>query len=156
MKKILFTLVIFLIAPVIMASEPNVKTTTESYQDWQIACVEQGQQARCEMRQNLLNQNKGLVAVLSMAAKPDGSLLFQIALPHLLDLKVPVEIVVDEKKAADLPYSFCNATACFVVVDQPKTLIGAFRAGTVGRIKALSIANEDVVLGFSLKGFSCA
>lgn len=156
MKKILLTMLILFVSKSVLSAEPNVRTTTEAYQDWQIACVEQGVQARCEMRQNLLNQNKALVAVISLATKNDGNLLFQIALPHLLDLKTPVEITVDEKKAADLPYSFCNATACFVVVEQSTKLVSAFRAGTVGRIKARNLAKEEVVLGFSLNGFSSA
>jgi invasion protein IalB len=159
MKKAVLTFcAVAMLLPVQLLAEakPDRRTTTDAFDDWAINCIEQEDKRLCEMKQNLLNQNQALVAVLSLAKKPDGNMLFQIALPHLLDLTKPVAIIVDDKQLATPPFNFCNKTACFVVPADAESLIKAFRKGNSGRIQSVTITGEPIVLGFSLKGFSAA
>lgn len=138
------------------ADTPDRRTTTDAFEDWVINCVEQGKDKACEMKQSLLNSNKQLVAILSLAKKADGKMLFQLALPHLLDLTKPVSLTVDENRLAAYPYNFCNKTACFVIVADTTAMLKTFRKGSAGKIQAVTITGEPIALGFSLKGFSAA
>lgn len=152
----IFIALVLLPASVLAESKPDRRTTTDAFDDWVVNCIEQDGKKACEMKQNLLNANKALVAVLSLAKKNDGSILFQVALPHLLDLTRPVELVVDGQKIASYPFNFCNKVACFVLPADVDKLMKTFRKGNNGQIKSATITGEPIVLGFSLKGFSLA
>ena len=158
MKLSSFLIAILLFQPALLMAEakPDRRTTTDAFDDWAINCVEQEGKKACEMKQSLLNSNKALVAVLSLGKKSDGSILFQLALPHLLDLTRPVELTVDDNKLSSYPFNFCNKAACFVIPAETDKLMAAFRKGNAGQIKSVTITGEPIVLGFSLKGFSSA
>ena len=158
MKLTRYIGVVLLLLPALLLAEekPDRRSTTDAFDDWVINCVEQEGKKACEMKQSLLNSNKALVAVLSLAKKTDGTILFQIALPHLLDLTRPVELTVDDKKLSSHPFNFCNKIACFVIPADIDKLMTAFRKGNSGQIKSVTITGEPIVLGFSLKGFSSA
>lgn len=50
---------------------------------------------RCEMKRGLLNQDRQLVAMLSIIKKNSDAYLMQIALPLLVDLQAPIKISID-------------------------------------------------------------
>jgi len=156
MKKIFAALTILLSSSVVLAEEPNMKTSTETFKDWQIACVEQDNNRRCEMKQTLVNQKKQPVAVLSLVKKTRKDFLMQIALPHFLDLSVPVILTIDSKKIAELPYKYCNRVACFIVIENSDSIFSAFRKGEGGTIQAETVSKANLKLNFSLSGFSAA
>ena len=156
MKKYLFPAVLFFSTAVLAEEQPNVKTSTENYKDWQIACVEQGAVKRCEIKQTLVNQDRKPVSVISLAKKNKKELIMQIALPHLLDLSVPVKLDVDGKNQASLPFKFCNRVACFVIVDNNTAMFNAFKKGSAGTISTRAVTGDEVKLNFSLSGFSSA
>ncbi|MBF0256768.1 MAG: invasion associated locus B family protein [Gammaproteobacteria bacterium] len=139
----------------LQAEEPNNRTVTETYQDWQVVCIEQDQQARCEARQQLVNQNRQPVALISVG-KNDDSTILQFALPHLMDLTQVVKISIDDQKAQSYPYRFCNQAACFVQVDGKDPLLASFKKGTAGSLELTPLGQQPVRFGFSLKGFSVA
>ena len=58
--------------------KPNLKTSTETFQDWQVACVEQKNVKRCEMKQTLVNQNQQPLAVLSLAKNKKNELMMLV------------------------------------------------------------------------------
>jgi invasion protein IalB len=157
MKTPLLLVSSLLISSMLQAEEqPNVKTTTENYKDWQLACVEQGATKRCEIKQTLLNKDSKPVSVISLAKKNNKDLLMQIALPHMLDLSVPVKLDVDGKNQASLPFKYCNRAACFIFVDNDNALFNAFKKGYAGTINTQTVTGEAIKLGFSLNGFSSA
>lgn len=156
MKKISAVIISFFISGFVWAEEPDVKTTTETFKDWQLTCVENTDTKRCEIKQVLVNQNKQPVAVFSMIKTSKTASLMQITLPHLLDLTVPVKIQIDDKPVASLPYKFCNKVACFVMINDNKTVFDAFKKGSKGELAVKSMGNEEIKLNFSLSGFSAA
>jgi len=157
MKFILLVAIALLFPAWLVAEEkPEVKTSTETYKDWQLACVEQGEVKRCEIKQTLLNKDSKPVSVISLAKKNNNDLLMQIALPHMLDLSVPVQLDVDGKNQASLPFKYCNSIACFIFVDNDTTLFSAFKKGSSGTISTRSVTGEGIKLEFSLSGFSSA
>ncbi|NNJ90229.1 MAG: hypothetical protein HKP55_01025 [Gammaproteobacteria bacterium] len=157
MKKLLLLAFSLLISSTLQAEEqPNIKTSTENYKDWQLACVEQGAVKRCEIKQTLLNKDSKPVSVISLAKKNNNDLLMQIALPHMLDLSVSVQLDVDGKKQASLPFKYCNSVACFIFVDNDTALFNAFKKGSAGTISTRALTGEGIKLDFSLSGFSSA
>lgn len=157
MKKNLLIATTLLLSTSLVAQEkPDVKTSTENYQDWQISCVEQGKVKRCEMKQTLLNQERKPISVISLAKRTKTDLLMQIALPHMLDLSVPLKLAVDGKNQASLPFKFCNRVACFVIVDHNAAVFNAFKKGKAGVITTRTVNGEEVKLNFSLNGYSSA
>lgn len=157
MKNIFLFITGMIFSTLTLAEEqPNVKTSTENYKDWQIACVEQGVVKRCEMKQTLVNKDRKPVSVISLAKKNKKELVMQIALPHLLDLSVPVKLDVDGKNQASLPFKFCNRVACFVIVDNNTVIFNAFKKGSGGTISTKAVTGEEIKLNFSLNGFVAA
>ncbi len=155
MKKVLSVLALAMSLPVV-AEQPSMKTTSEAYKDWLVACVEQEGVKRCEMKQTLINQNQQTVAVFSAVKQGKNDTLMQIALPHLLDLTVPVKMTVDGKLIKNLPYKFCNQAACFVLMENDKQVTDAFKVGTAGEVEVQVMNGQQMKLGFSLSGFSAA
>ena len=76
MKHILLVAIALLFPAWLLAEEkPEVKTSTETYKDWQLACVEQGEVKRCEIKQTLLNKDSKPVSVISLAKKNNNDLI---------------------------------------------------------------------------------
>jgi len=155
MKKVLSVLALVMSLPV-AAEQPNMKTTSEAYKDWVVACVEQEGVKRCEMKQTLIKQNQQTIAVFSAVKRSQKDTLMQIALPHMLDLTIPVKMTVDGKLVKNLPFKFCNQVACFVLMENDKQVIDAFKVGTAGEVEVQVMNGQQMKLDFSLSGFSAA
>lgn len=149
-------LLLSLLASAVLAEEPNARTVTETYQDWQLVCSERNKATQCEARQQVMNQNQQTVALLTLAIVPEKKQLLQIALPHLLDLTKQVAIVIDEQKPRPYPFRFCNPTACFLIVEAGDPLFDQLKKGSAGVIKVTPMGQAEVGFKFSLKGFSAA
>jgi len=138
----------------VIAGEPDSRTVTEGFKDWQLVCVERSSEKQCEVKQTLVNQEKKVLAVLAVGNTKDNKQMLQITLPLLLDLTKPVKISIDKASPLTVPYNFCNNMACFVLTDN-KAIFNAFHKGTGGVISARPMgSSEDMKLNFSLKGFS--
>lgn len=156
MKKILSLAIVYSLLNLnAVADEPSIKTSSSVYQDWELACVEQGENKRCEVKQTLSNNAGQVVAVLTVA-KPDKETLFQVALPHMLDLKRGVKLEVDGNALKTLEYSFCNQAACFILEREPKELISSFNKGTESQLVATQLDGKKLTLVVSLNGFAAA
>ena len=140
---------------VLFAEEPNNRTVTETYQDWQVVCIEQEQKTRCEARQQLVNPKRQPVALISLG-KNEQDIIPQFALPHLMDLTQGVKISIDGQKAQSYPYRFCSPAACFVQVEGKDPLLAGFKKGTSGSMELTPLGQKPVSFGFSLKGVSAA
>jgi len=156
MIKLLVSASLLLLASSISAEEPSGRTVTETFTDWQLVCVEQGKVKRCEVKQTLVNQDNNVVAVITVAKKPDNELLLQLTLPHLLDLTKAVAVSVDGATPRTYPFRFCNKAACFVLAEDKK-LFAAFKKGSAGVLAVKPIGTAETMnLNYSLKGFSAA
>lgn len=136
---------------------PTNKTTTATYQDWLSSCVESDVGQRCEIKQNLVGNEGKLVSVMSLV-KPRSNMpaIVQIALPHMLDLSVPVKLSVDGNALSNLGYRYCNAAACFVIIENREEIIAAFKEGVQVQFELLAMNRQPIKLSFSLKGFTAA
>ena len=155
-KKVVFLMIAGFVSSISVAADSDMKTTTETFKDWQLVCVEQTDKKVCEMKQTLVNDKNQVVSVISLAKNSATSTMLQIALPHMVDLGVPVYIETDGAKVADLSYKFCNQVACFVVLDNDQKMLNAFIKANKGLLKFQTVAGQSVSLNFSLNGFSGA
>ena len=78
----------------------------------------------------------------------------QIAFPHAVNLKSPIELQIDEKDPIDLNYAYCNQSACFVAEIIGENFVNFFKAGNQISIKALFLDNREATITYSLKGFT--
>ena len=159
-KKIyLITLLAGLLPFSLSANEqPNLRTVTEQFQDWTVACVEQEKGAVCEARHAISAPEGGVMGQISFSNRSDvpDQMLFQVALPLLADLKRTVAIQVEGKESHQHQYAFCSPAACFVAEPAKPEMVTEFKKGVGFTIHARNIQNGEMALKGSLLGFSAA
>ncbi|MBT3968333.1 MAG: hypothetical protein HOL04_08285 [Gammaproteobacteria bacterium] len=164
MKKMTQVAVLLVIMPFsLLAAEdqPNVRTITEQFQDWTVACVEQEAATVCEARHAITAPDGGVQGQISISNRTDAEdqLLFQVALPLLADLKRTVAVQVEGKtkeEAHQFQYAFCSPVACFVAELANEKMVADFKKGVGFIIHARNIQNGEMALKGSLLGFSAA
>lgn len=162
MKKMIQTAVLLSAmtvgAAVANEDQPNVRTVTEQFQDWTVACVEQERGTVCEARHAISAPEGGVMGQISFSNRSDvpDQVLFQVALPLLADLKRTVAIQAEGKEAQQYQYAFCSPAACFVAEKANEQLISDFKKGVGFSIHARNIQNGEMALKGSLLGFSAA
>ena len=129
----------------------------ETYQDWQVACVQQNTGSRCIMRQQQVDQQSRqqvlAVELMVAAEKVDGVMV----LPFGLDLDKGVVLQVDEGEADPaLRFRTCLPAGCVVQVSFDDARIAALRKATALKIKVVADGGNETPLTVSLKGFSAA
>ena len=119
MVKILITL-LFLSLPL---HADNHVLIQENFDAWQFTCIEEQSQKVCDLRELVFDPNtKEPVSYLSMSLNSESITQMQIAFPHAVNLKSPVQLQIDDKDPLNLNYAFCNQSACFVAEILLKTL----------------------------------
>jgi invasion protein IalB len=78
----------------------------------------------------------------------------QIAFPHAVNLKSPIQLQIDENEPLNLNYAYCNQSACFVAEIIAENFINLFKAGNQLNVKALLLDGREVTITFSLSGFT--
>lgn len=131
----------------------------ETYQDWQVACVQQEAGKHCAMLQQQAQQNGQRVLSIELVATAGQNILNgALVLPFGLALEAGVTLQVDETGAPQpLRFSTCLPAGCLVPLDFNDAMLGELRAGTALNVNATAMAtNQPVVLSVSLAGFSAA
>ena len=85
---------------------------------------------------------------------PDSITQMQIAFPHAVNLKSPIQLQIDENDPLNLNYAYCNQSACFVAEIIADNFINLFKAGNQLNVKALLLDGREVTITFSLSGFT--
>ena len=78
----------------------------------------------------------------------------QIAFPHAVNLKNPVQLQIDEKDPLELDYAYCNQSACFIAEIIADNFINMFKAGNQITLKVLLLDNREATITYSLSGFT--
>jgi invasion protein IalB len=138
--------------------QPNVRTVTEQFQDWTVACVEQEKGGVCEARHAISAPEGGVMGQISFSSRSDlpDQLLFQVALPLLADLKRTVAVQAEGMEPHQFQYAFCSQAACFVAEPANPQIVADFKKGVGFTIHARNIQNGEMALKGSLLGFSAA
>ena len=127
----------------------------ENFEAWQFACVEEQSQKICDLRELVFDQNtEEVVSYLSITINPDSLAQMQIAFPHAVNLKNPVELQIDENDPLELNYAYCNQSACFIAEIIADNFINMFKAGNQITLKVLLLDNREATITYSLLGFT--
>ena len=127
----------------------------ENFEAWQFACVEEQSQKICDLRELVFDQNtEEVVSYLSITINPDSLAQMQIAFPHAVNLKNPVQLQIDEKDPLELDYAYCNQSACFIAEIIADNFINMFKAGNQITLKVLLLDNREATITYSLSGFT--
>ena len=145
-------LLLFFVFPV-NASQHIIEQ--ENFEAWQFACVEEQSQKICDLRELVFDQNtEEVVSYLSITINPDSLAQMQIAFPHAVNLKNPVQLQIDEKDPLELDYAYCNQSACFIAEIIADNFINMFKAGNQITLKVLLLDNREATITYSLSGFT--
>lgn len=151
MVKILITL-LFLSLPL---HADNHVLIQENFDAWQFTCIEEQSQKVCDLRELVFDPNtKEPVSYLSMSLNAESITQMQIAFPHAVNLKSPVQLQIDDKDPLNLNYAFCNQSACFVAEIIAENFINLFKAGSQLNVKILLLDGREATITFSLSGFT--
>ena len=127
----------------------------ENFEAWQFACVKEQSQKICDLRELVFDQNtEEVVSYLSITINPDSLAQMQIAFPHAVNLKNPVQLQIDENDPLELNYAYCNQSACFIAEIIADNFINMFKAGNQITLKVLLLDNREATITYSLLGFT--
>jgi len=127
----------------------------ENFEAWQYACVEEQSQKLCDLRELVFDPNTNeVVSYLSLTINPDELTQMQIAFPHAVNLKSPVQLQIDDKDPLELGYAYCNKNACFVAEIIAENFIDMLKAGNQITFKVLLLDNREATITYSLAGFT--
>jgi invasion protein IalB len=127
----------------------------ENFEAWQFTCVEEQSQKICDLRELVFDQNtEEVVSYLSITINPDSLAQMQIAFPHAVNLKNPVQLQIDENDPLELNYAYCNQSACFIAEIIAENFINMFKAGNQITLKVLLLDNREATITYSLLGFT--
>ncbi len=140
-------------------SLPNgASSVQETFQDWQVACVQQGPAKRCSLAQQQIDQQSRqrvlAVELTPAAGKAQGILI----LPFGLAFEKGATLQVDDGAVGQpLRFQTCIPGGCIVPVTFEGAALSGLRQGTTLKIKAASVdGNKDTTFSVSLKGFGPA
>ena len=127
----------------------------ENFEAWQFTCVQEQSQKLCDLREFVLDSNTNeVVSYLSITINPDALTQMQIAFPHAVNLKSPVQLQIDDKDPLELGYAYCNQSACFVAEIIAENFVNMFKAGNLITLKVLLLDNREATITYSLAGFT--
>ena len=127
----------------------------ESFEAWQFSCVEEQSQKLCDLKELVFDSNTNeVVSYFSITINPEALTQMQIAFPHAVNLKSPVQLQIDEKDPLELDYAYCNQSACFIAEIIAENFVNMLRAGNQLILKVLLLDNREATITYSLAGFT--
>lgn len=129
----------------------------ETYEDWLVSCVKQGNVKRCTLSQIQSQQNGQRVLAIELTEPNNKSLSGMLLLPFGIALDSGITLQVDDKPAMR-PYRFrtCLPDGCIVDVAFDAPTLDVLRAGTTLKVQAVVDGGAAVPLSISLRGFTTA
>ncbi|MCR4264881.1 invasion associated locus B family protein [Nitratireductor sp. ZSWI3] len=131
---------------------------SETYDDWTVACVGQGEKRRCAFTQRQIQKDGQRVLAIELTPSDDGGLRGSLVLPFGLDLKKGATFSID-----DLPpgkpshFQTCLPVGCILPLIFTEETTKALRASERLKIGTYaSDAQKEVPFSVSLKGFAAA
>jgi len=134
---------------------------TYTFDDWQVTCPQTEEHTNhCAMSQQGLDQKSGRQVYQMTVSFPKGKAPAQldVLVPLGVSLQAGVAIEVEKNASSPfkMPYRYCIGSGCLAEVTMNKGMTDAFRHGHKAGIRIQDQNKKDVVLPFSLRGYSSA
>lgn len=146
-------------APAFAALPEGANSLNETYQDWVVACVSDGENNQCSMIQNQVERDSGQrMMTVELSLGENGELQGILLLPFGLALAEGVTVSIDDQaNKSEFGFSTCLPQGCVAPVKMDASMIDAFKTGEKMNIEAAAVnTNERIDLGASLRGFTAA
>ncbi len=137
----------------------GASSLSETYQDWRVECVSNGDADRCVMTQvQVTKENGQRVISVELTAPSADQAQGVIVMPFGFALAQGVSLSIDtETTGPKFGFSTCLPQGCFVPVSMDAAMLDRLKNGGTLHIKGLPInGNEMVDYPISLKGFTAA
>lgn len=135
----------------------GASSLNETYQDWQVVCVQQGAQKRCVLSQVQTQQNGQRVLAIELDAPSGNTVSGTLVMPFGLALAAGVSFQIDEKaEMPPVPFRTCLPGGCLVSVTFDAATIVALRSGAALKIRATADGGAPALFSVSLQGFATA
>lgn len=147
-------------------AEAGTVSPPERFGDWVRRCTDdppndaappkQGQQEVCFITQQLVDQDnqRPVMKVTVGFFKPDRRPMAVIALPLGVPLAGGVQVGVDGKGVAGVPFQFCRPDGCQAYLPLSDEVLGAFKAGQQAVVQLRRSQDQTIDLAVSLSGFT--
>ena len=144
-------------APAASPLPGGASSLQETYQDWQVACVQQGTGKRCALSQQQTDpqsrQRVLAVELTTVGDKAEGLLV----LPFGLALDKGVSLQIDDGPVGQpLRFRTCLPAGCLVPLSFDARTLASLRRGTVIKAKVATDDGRETTFSISLKGLAPA
>ncbi|MGH6947735.1 MAG: invasion associated locus B family protein [Kiloniellales bacterium] len=131
----------------------------QRFEDWTLRCAappEQPTERACYLVQNVFNRDSGqrLLQLAIGHFAVERRLGALITLPLGIQLPPGITITIDGKNPLKLQAERCLPHGCQFQLLLDDALVGRFKAGNMGGIAVFNLSNREVMVPFSLKGFT--
>lgn len=131
----------------------------QRFEDWTLHCAappEQPTEKACYLVQNVFNRDSGqrLLQLAIGHFAVERRLGALITLPLGIQLPPGITITIDGKNPLKLQAERCLPHGCQFQLMLDDVLVGRFKAGNMGGIAVYNLSNREVMVPFSLKGFT--
>jgi invasion protein IalB len=148
--------------PAVAANEPpalpnGASSVQETYDDWQVLCLQAEATIRCSMSQQQAQQDGQRVLAIELGAG-DSGITGSLVLPFGLALAAGATLQIDDGQAqAPLPFKTCLPGGCIVPVSFGPEMLDRLAKGTLLKVTVTAADNDQpAVLNISLKGIAAA
>ena len=140
------------------ADQGAAEIETQQFEDWTLRCrpAPETQLRNCVIEQNVVAEGKPVLQVMAGKYGPEKVLSAVINVPVGVRLPPGLVIQVDERALRMFPFEVCNSRSCEVRAVLDADLLQDFKAGLTGHVKVQNAGGQEMILRFSLKGFSAA
>ena len=158
-----FLLLPCLALPLLQWDNPAVAQAKDGqvFQDWGIRCIkdpENPQAQFCTAQHAAVNnQTQKTVMAINVGFPPDGSpARATIVVPLVVLLEPGISVQVDEREPVVFPFELCKPSGCEVQITLDQALYSMLSTGAGGKVTIQVPPGRNVVVPFSLKGFTAA
>ena len=141
-------------------AKPAVKLYAKTFGSWVYRCNDAGQQAVCQVEQEMGVSRDGHMVPIAMVAfsKPVGQDHYDISavVPLGILLSAGVRFSADQREAVEKSVDFCERDGCVVLPQAAENLTSTFRSGKTGHLTFKFISGHPFTINFSLAGFNDA
>ena len=140
------------------ADQDTAEIETQQFEDWTLRCrpASETQLRDCVIQQNVVAEGKPVLQVMAGKYGPEKVLGAVISVPVGVRLPPGLGIQVDERALRMFPFEICNSRSCEVRAVLDADLLQDFKAGLTGHVKVQNAGGQEMIVRFSLKGFSAA
>jgi invasion protein IalB len=135
----------------------GASSLSETYGNWRVTCVQQGNGKRCALSQVQTQKNGQRVLAIELNAPAGNTISGTLILPFGLALDSGIAFQIGEKPAMQpIRFRTCLPAGCVVNVTFDASTVIALRTGTVPKVKAIADGGEAAPFSISLQGFGTA